>query len=315
MLRPILQRLGSAAFTLFLGSVLLFVVLEVLPGDPAAVMLGLEARADTLAAVRAELGLDQPALPRYLAWVGGMLQGDFGLSYTYRVPVADLIAERLSLTLPLALLAILISTALALPLGTLAAAKHGKVADAGVMLFAQLGVAVPNFWIGLLLILLFSLTWPLFPVGSFPGWGEGLLPGLRALFLPALALALPQAAILARVTRAAVLEVMGEDYIRTARAKGVSETRVLIRHALRAALVPVVTILGLQFSFLVAGAILVENIFALPGLGRLLYQAMNQRDVIVVKDVAMLLAAFVIFVNLLVDLAYLGLDPRLRRGA
>jgi peptide/nickel transport system permease protein len=315
MLRPILQRLGSAAVTLFLGSVLLFVVLEVLPGDPAAVMLGLEARPDTLAAVRAELGLDQPALPRYLAWVGGMLQGDFGLSYTYRVPVADLIAERLSLTLPLALFAILISTALALPLGTLAAAKHGKAADAGVMLFAQLGVAVPNFWIGLLLILLFSLTWPLFPVGSFPGWGDGLLPGLRALFLPALALALPQAAILARVTRAAVLEVLGEDYIRTARAKGVSETRILIRHALRAALVPVVTILGLQFSFLVAGAILVENIFALPGLGRLLYQAMNQRDVIVVKDVAMLLAAFVILVNLLVDLAYLWLDPRLRRGA
>lgn len=313
MLRSVLTRLGNAVLTLFLGSGLLFLVLEVLPGDPAAVMLGLEARPDTLAAVRAELGLDRPAALRYLAWVGGMLQGDFGISYTYRVPVAQLIGERLGLTLPLALLAILLATALALPLGTLAAAQQGRVSDTAVMLFAQLGVAVPNFWIGLLLILGFALTWPLFPVGSFPGWSQGLGPGLHALILPALALALPQAAILARVTRAAVLDVLGEDFIRTARAKGLSNARVLIRHALRAALVPVVTILGLQFSFLIAGAILVENIFALPGLGRLLYQAMSQRDLIVVKDVAMLLAGGVTLVNLLVDLAYLWLDPRLRR--
>lgn len=314
MLRPLLSRLGTALATLILGSLVLFTLLEVLPGDPAAVMLGLEARPDTLAAVRRELGLDGPAAARYLGWIWGMLHGDFGLSYTYRVPVADLIADRLSLTLPLALLAIALSTLIALPLGTLAAAKHGRAADTGVMIFAQLGVAVPNFWIGLLLILGFALTWPLFPVGSFPGWGQGLLPGLHALLLPALALALPQAAILTRVTRATVLEVLSEDYIRTARAKGLSDQRVLVRHALRAALVPIVTILGLQFSFLVAGAILVENIFALPGLGRLLYQAMNQRDLIVVKDVAMLLAAVVITVNLLVDLAYLWLDPRLRRA-
>ncbi len=313
MLRSVLTRLGSAALTLILGSGLLFLVLEVLPGDPAAVMLGLEARPDTLAAVRAELGLDRPALLRYLAWVGGMLHGDFGTSYTYRVPVAQLIGERLGLTLPLAVLAIVLATALALPLGTLAAAHQGRAIDTLVMLFAQVGVAVPNFWIGLLLILGFALTWPWFPVGSFPGWQHGLGPGLHALILPALALALPQAAILARVTRAAVLDVLGEDFIRTARAKGLSDGRVLSHHALRAALVPVITILGLQFSFLIAGAILVENIFALPGLGRLLYQAMSQRDLIVVKDVAMLLAAGVVLVNLLVDLAYLWLDPRLRR--
>lgn len=308
------QRLFALLLTLLVASVVVFVVMEVLPGDPALLILGIHAQADTLAALRAQMGLDQPALYRYFAWVGALLSGELGVSYTYNVPVAQLIAERITLSLPLALLAILLSTLLALPLGVLAAANHNRPADAAVIGFAQLGIAIPNFWFALLLVLLFAVKLRWLPSGGFAGWENGLWPGLRSLLLPAVALALPQAAILARVTRSAVLEVLHEDYIRTARAKGLSRARTLWRHALRNALIPVVTILGLQFSFLLAGAIIIEQVFYLPGLGRLLFQAIAQRDLIVVKDLVVLLAATVIVVNFLVDLAYAALDPRLRTG-
>lgn len=310
----LIRRAASLVVTLLAASLAIFLLMEIAPGDPAAIMLGLEARPDTLAALRAELGLDRPAWLRYLGWVGGMLSGDFGLSYTYRVPVGQLIAERMTITVPLALLAISFAAGFGIPLGLLAASQRGKAADHLALLFSQLGVAVPNFWIGLLLILGLALMLPIFPAGSFPGWSAGFFPALHALILPAVALGLPQAAILTRVTRTAVLEVLTEDYIRTARAKGLSRGAVLRRHALRNALIPVVTILGLQFGVLIAGAILVENVFALPGLGRLVYQGMSQRDLIVVESVSMLLAALVIMVNFTVDLAYGWLDPRLRIG-
>jgi peptide/nickel transport system permease protein len=312
--RFLLQRLLALLATLLVASLVVFLVMEVLPGDPAALMLGVGARPDTLAALRAELGLDRPLAWRYLAWVGGLLTGDLGRSYTYGVPVAALIADRVTLSLPLALLAITLSTALAIPLGVLAAARRNRPADLGVMGFAQLGVAVPNFWFALLLILLFSVKLGWLPAGGFPGWVAGLGPALQALLLPAIALALPQAAILARVTRSAMLETLGEDYIRTARAKGLTRTATLWRHALRNAMIPVVTIMGLQFSFLLAGTIIIENVFYLPGLGRLIFQAIAQRDLIVVRDLVVLLAATVVVVNFLVDLAYLAIDPRLRRG-
>jgi len=310
MLR-LLTRLGSLGLTLLATSLAIFCVLEVLPGDPAAVMLGTAAREDTLAALRQELGLDRSAPERYALWIGGLLTGDLGTSMTYRVPVADLVAERIAVTLPLALLAIAISTALALPLGLLAAASRGKWPDRAVLVFSQIGVAVPNFWIGLLLILLFSSTLGWFSAGGFPGWAAGAIPALKALLLPAIALALPQAAILARVTRSAVLDVSGEDFVRTARAKGLTRRAALIRHVLPNALIPVVTILGLQLSFLVAGAILVENVFNLPGLGRLAFQALAQRDLVVIKAVVLLFAALVVVVNFAVDSAYTALDPRL----
>jgi len=309
----VLRRLAALAVTLLLASLAIFLVLEVLPGDPAAIMLGTEAREDTLAALRRQMGLDRPAHERYLAWLGGALTGDLGLSMTYRVPVADLVADRLAVTIPLALLAILISTALAVPLGVIAAANHEKPADHGVMLFSQIGVAIPNFWFGILLILFFSTYLGWFSAGGFPGWSAGPWPAFKALLLPAVALALPQAAILARVTRSSVLEVLGEDFVRTARAKGLTRRVALRRHVLRNALIPVVTVMGMQFSFLVAGAILVENVFTLPGLGRLLFQAMSQRDLVVIKDVVLLFAALVIVVNFAVDLAYAWLDPRLRQ--
>jgi len=308
------RRLTALMVTLFVASLLIFLLLEILPGDPAAVILGVGAQEDTLRALRAELGLDLPAPVRYLNWLGEVLQGDLGRSYTYDTPVQELLLNRVELSLPLALLAILLSTGIAIPLGVFAASRHRKVADTGIMGFAQLGVAVPNFWFAILLILLFSVKLGWFSAGGFAGWDAGWFPALKSLVLPAVALALPQAAILARVTRSSVLETVQEDYIRTARAKGLSRSQALWRHAVRNALIPVVTILGLQLSFLLAGTIIIENVFYLPGVGRLLFQAIAQRDLMVVKNLVLVLAATVVMINFLVDLLYAVLDPRLRLG-
>jgi peptide/nickel transport system permease protein len=314
VLRLIAGRLVSLAVTLVAVSIAIFIILEVLPGDPAAIMLGTSAREDTLAALRHDLGLDRPVLERYLAWAGGILKGDLGTSITYRMPVATLVAERLAVTIPLSFMAILISTALALPLGVAAAANRDRTLDRAVLVFTQVGVAVPNFWIGLLFILAFSSALGWFPAGGFPGWESGIGPALRSLLLPSLALALPQAAVLARIARSATLEVIGADYVRTARAKGVDESGTLWRHVVPNAMIPFTTILGLQLSFFFGGAILVENVFNLPGLGRLAYQALAQRDLVVIKDVVLIFSGLVIIVNVIVDLIYLLLDPRLRTG-
>ena len=308
------RRLTALMVTLLVASLLIFLLLEILPGDPAAVILGVGAQEDTLRALRAELGLDLPAPVRYLNWLGEVLQGDLGRSYTYDIPVQELLLNRVELSLPLALLAILLSTGIAIPLGVFAASRHRKVADTGIMGFAQLGVAVPNFWFAILLILLFSVKLGWFSAGGFAGWDAGWIPAFKSLVLPAVALALPQAAILARVTRSSVLETVQEDYIRTARAKGLSRSQALWRHAVRNALIPVVTILGLQLSFLLAGTIIIENVFYLPGVGRLLFQAIAQRDLMVVKNLVLVLAATVVLINFLVDLLYAVLDPRLRLG-
>lgn len=311
----LIRRLVTLLLTLIAASLIVFAVLELLPGDPAAVMLGTGAEPETLRAVRAELGLDRPAPERYLVWVGGLLAGDLGQSYTYDVPVSELILERVVVSLPLALMAIVLSTALALPVGAMAAARRGSVLDTGVMGLTQLGVAIPNFWFAILLVMLFSVQLGWMPAGGFAGWEEGAGPALRSLLMPAVALALPQAAILARLTRSAVLDALSEDYMRTARAKGLPRHRALWRHAVPNALIPVVTIMGLQFSFLLAGTIIIENVFYLPGLGRLIFQAIAQRDLIVVKDLIVCLAATVVIVNFIVDLLYIWLDPRLRGDA
>ena len=308
------RRLTALMVTLLVASLLIFLLLEILPGDPAAVILGVGAQEDTLRALRAELGLDLPAPVRYLNWLGEVLQGDLGRSYTYDTPVQELLLNRVELSLPLALLAILLSAGIAIPLGVFAASRHRKVADTGIMGFAQLGVAVPNFWFAILLILLFSVKLGWFSAGGFAGWDAGWFPAFKSLVLPAVALALPQAAILARVTRSSVLETVQEDYIRTARAKGLSRSQALWRHAVRNALIPVVTILGLQLSFLLAGTIIIENVFYLPGVGRLIFQAIAQRDLMVVKNLVLVLAATVVLINFLVDLLYAVLDPRLRLG-
>ncbi|MET0941942.1 MAG: ABC transporter permease [Mesorhizobium sp.] len=308
----LLKRLLVALATLLVASLVVFTILEILPGDPARLMLGMNATEDAVQALREQMGLNQPLLWRYLDWVGGLLTLDLGRSYTYSVPVIDLVAERIVVSLPLALIALLLSTAIAIPVGIFSASRRGTAADTLTMGAAQFGVAVPNFWFALLLIYVFAVWLRLVPAGGFPGWSAGIWACLKALILPAVALALPQAAILARVTRSSLLEVLGEDYIRTARAKGIPRRSVLWNHALRNALIPVLTILGLQFAFLLAGTIIIENVFYLPGLGRLVFQAITQRDLIVVESVVMLLVVAVIAVNLLVDFSYALVDPRLR---
>jgi peptide/nickel transport system permease protein len=313
MFAYLISRLTSLVLSLIVASIVVFSVVEVIPGDPAAFMLGMNAAPDTVAALRTELGLDQTAVVRYFSWVTGMLTGDFGISYTYRVPISDLLADRLWVSVPLAIYALLLAIIIGLPLGLLAAARHRKAADAGVMIVTQIGIALPNFWFAMILVFIFAINLRWFAAGGFPGWDEGFWISLKALTLPAIALASAEAAILARVMRSAALEALGADYVRTARAKGLTQGQVLIRHVLQNALIPVLTILGLQFSFLLAGSIIVENVFFLPGMGRLIFQAITQRDLVVVESVVMLLVFAVIVVTFLVDLAYALVDPRLRR--
>lgn len=312
MLRYSLKRLLSLVISLVVASLIIFAVIEVAPGDPARFMLGINAQPDTVAALRAELGLDVPKNQRYLAWVGGMLSGDFGISYTYRVPVGQMVADRMWVSLPLALMALTLSTVIALPVGLYAANRRGGRGDMAVMGLTQLGIAVPNFWFAMILVVIFAINLRWFSAGGFPGWDAGLLIGLKALTLPAVALALPQAAILSRVMRSALIDILSEDFMRTARAKGLTRQQTLWRHGLRNALIPALTIMGLQFSFLLAGAIIIEQVFYLPGLGRLVFQSISQRDLIVVESVVMLLVFAVIVVNFAVDLAYAAVDPRLR---
>lgn len=312
MIRYTIGRLTSLLLSLLVASLVIFAVVEVVPGDPAAYMLGVNAQPDTVAALRAELGLDVSRPERYLTWVSGMLRGDFGQSYTYRTPVTQMILDRIGVSLPLAVFALALTVLIAFPAGIYAASRRGGAGDIGVMGATQLGVAIPNFWFAMILVLIFAIKLRWFSAGGFPGWDKGLWPGLKALILPAFALALPQAAILARVMRSSLLDMLGEDFIRTARAKGLSRRQALWRHAVRNALIPVLTIIGLQFSFLLAGGIVIEQVFFLPGLGRLIFQAISARDLIVVESVVMLLVFLVIMVNFTVDLAYAAVDPRLR---
>ncbi|MBL6615524.1 MAG: ABC transporter permease [Reyranella sp.] len=314
MIEFLSRRLAAALVTLALATVVVFAVVEVLPGDPALVMLGTDARPDTLAAVRAKYGFDQPLLARYLQWIGGLLTFDLGTSHAYGTSVAKLIGDRLVVTLPLAALALSWAALVAVPLGVFAAWKHGRAGDWGVMGFTQIGISVPNFWFGIVLVLAFAVTWQWFPAGGFPGWAEPL-KSVHALILPALSLSLGEIAILTRVTRSAMLDTLREDYVRTARAKGASESTVLFKHALRNALIPVTTVAGLIAGFLVAGAVIIESVFRLPGVGQLVYDSINNRDLVVIKNVVILFTILVLAVNLLVDLAYALLDPRPRINA
>jgi peptide/nickel transport system permease protein len=311
--RYVLTRLVSLLVSLMVASLVIFAVIEVIPGDPAAFMLGLNAAPEAVAALREELGLTGSLVSRYLSWVSGLLVGDFGTSYTYRVPVGELVADRLWVSLPLTLYALALSTLIAIPVGVIAASARGGITDYGIMGATQLGIAIPNFWFAMLLVLVFAVGLRWFSAGGFPGWEAGLFAGLKALTLPAVALALPQASILARVMRSSLIQTLRQDYMRTARAKGLTQGQAVRRHALRNALIPVMTIIGLQFSFLLAGAIIIENVFFLPGLGRLIFQGITQRDLVVVESVVMLLVFAVILVTFLVDIAYAVIDPRLRR--
>jgi peptide/nickel transport system permease protein len=298
--------------TLFFVSVLVFVVIRVLPGDPALIILGTEGSPEAAAQLRRAMGLDRPLAVQYVDWIGRGLTGDLGRSIQYDVSVTSLILSRMNVTLPLALLAALLMVATGIPLGVLAATRHRRWGDYLAMTLSQLGVAIPGFWAGLLLILLFSVQLGWVRSGGFDGWTQGVWPALRSLLLPAVALGLFQFAVLARTTRSAVLEVLREEYVKTARAKGAAERAVLFRHALKNAMIPVITVAGVQFGQLIAGSIVLETVFYLPGLGRLAIGAISARDLPVVQGVVLFVASMIVLINVAVDILYGFLDPRIR---
>ncbi len=310
-----LKRVIILLATLFLVSGAIFVVLQVIPGDPAQIILGIKASPETLRDLRHKLGLDLPLPVQYMNWIGGVIRGDLGRSITYDVPITSLIISRLQVTIPLALLSILFAVVFSIPLGVYAAIHRNRPGDYGVMVFSQIGLAIPAFWAGILLILLFAVELRWFSAGGFKSWAETPWGALKSLLLPALSLGLIRAAVLARLTRSCMLEVLGEDYIRTARSKGLTEKGVVYKHAFRNALIPVVTIVGLQMGELLAGAIVIENVFHLPGLGRLVFLAIGQRDLPVVQGVSLLIAFLIVVVNFAVDVIYGIVDPRIRAGS
>jgi peptide/nickel transport system permease protein len=310
--RYVLRRVAAFVATLFFVSVLVFVVIRILPGDPAAVIMGTEGSAEATARLREAMGLNRPLLVQYVDWLTRAMRGDLGRSIQYDVPVGALIVTRLPVTLPLMGLAALFMVFVALPLGIFAATRHRRLGDYVTMVISQLGIAVPSFWAGLLLILLFSVRLGWVQSGGFAGWDEGFWAAVRSLLLPAIALGFFQAAVLIRATRSAVLDVLREDYVRTARAKGVREGLVVVKHTFRNAMIPVVTVAGLQLGQLIAGSIILESVFALPGLGRLALNAITARDLPVVQGVTLFVASCIVAINFVVDLTYALLDPRIR---
>jgi peptide/nickel transport system permease protein len=314
MRRYLVRRAIAFAITLLFVSFVTFVVLYVIPGDPAKIILGTEGNPEALVALRAKLGLDRPLLRQYFDWLGSALTGNLGVSIQYDVPVGQLIASRLPVTFPLAGLAMSLTIFAGIPLGVLATSHHRRPGDVGMMIFSQLGIAIPSFWAGLLLInsMLFSVYLGWFPAGGFTSWSETPAGALRSLLLPAIALSLVQVAILTRTTRSAMLEVLREDYVQTARSKGLSDRLMLYKHALKNGLIIIVTLVGLQIGHLLAGSIIIENVFYLPGLGRLALGAIGARDLPVVQGVVLFMASIIVFVNFAVDLLYGWLDPRVR---
>jgi peptide/nickel transport system permease protein len=293
-------------------AVLVFLMLRLTPGDPAAVLAGDQATTEQIAMIRANLGLDRSIPEQFVIWFGHLLQGDLGQSYYYKLPVTELIAQRLEPTLSLAVVTITLAVLIAVPLGVVAAWRFGGWLDRGVMAFSVLGFSVPVFVSAYLLIWLVSLKLGWLPVQGYKRLSEGLGPWLYHLTLPAVTLSLIYIALIARVTRASVLETLGEDYIRTARAKGLPEVLVLQRHALANAAVPIITVIGIGIALLIGGVVVTESVYAVPGLGRLTVDAVLARDFPTVQGVILLFSFVYVLVNLLVDLSYVFFDPRIR---
>ena len=312
MIKFALRRLLSALPTLALVSVLVFALVQLSPGDPAVVAAGPEASAEQIAEVREQLGLNAPVLEQYFSWAGGALTGDLGNSILSGYGVMSSISERLPVTLSLALLSIIVALLIAIPMGTIAAVKSGSWVDRAVILLTSAGIAIPSFAVGLLLIYLFALTLSWLPATGFTPLEESPWQWFRGLLLPSIALGLAVAAELARHIRASLRDVLQSDYVRTARAKGLGTWKVLGKHGLKHAAIPVVTVLGLQISHLLGGAIVVEQVFGLPGVGSLAVRAVFTRDYPVIQGVALLAAVAVILINILVDLSYSYFNPRIR---
>ena len=312
------QRLLTFPLILLGVSVLVFVSIRLIPGDAITAMLGTEAgmlTPDQRAALASYFGIDQPVWSQYLRWLGGLLQGDLGISTIYARPVFSIILERFPLTLELALLALLIALSIGIPLGVLAATRNGRPSVLGVRLLAMLWQSTPSFVLGILIIFVLSVVFGAVPpMGIFTPLWQDPLANLSQLIFPAITLGFAFAASVTRISRSAMLDVLSEDYVRTARSKGVSALSVVWHHALPNALIPVVTLSGVEFGYLLGGAVIVEQIFALPGLGRLVLDAISQRDYALVQGTVLFIAFNFLVVNLLVDLAYAALDPRIRLG-
>lgn len=312
MLYYIAVRIGAAVPVALLVAFIVFLLVRLTPGDPAAILAGENASPEQLEAIRQTLGLDRPMLQQMLDWAGGILSGDFGTSIISQIPVLAMIGQRLEPTLALTLITFALTILVAIPLGVLAAWKHGTAIDRGVMLFSIVGFSVPVFVLGYTMIQIFSIQLGIFPVQGYRPIGDGLGPFLYRMVLPALTLTFAFTALIARMTRTSMLSVLGEDYIRTARAKGATEPRVLFRHALKNAFVPIVTILGNSFALLIGGVVVTETVFNLPGIGRLTVEAILARDYPVIQGVVLLMSFVYLGINLLVDIAYVVIDPRIR---
>lgn len=307
----VVRRLLAVAPTVLVVATVTFFALQVVPGDIAEIMLGVDARREDLAQLRHELGLDRPLGLRYLEWLGHMARGDFGMSVSYREPVMRLILARLPVTTSVAGGAMLLAIVVALPLGVIAARRPWSVVDLAVLAGSQAGLAVPAFWMGILLILGLAAALPIFPLQGYVAFSSNPIEWGRHLFLPALALGTERAAALVRLSRAATLDELHRDYVRTARSKGLVEAYVVRRHVLRNALIPVLTVAGLQLGYLMGGTIVIEQVFGLPGLGRLLLHGIYSRDLLVVQGVVITIAIMFALLNLLVDLLYAAVDPRI----
>lgn len=309
--RYLAVRIAVLLATLGAASIVVFLVLAVLPGKPAQVILGTQATRSSVAALTAKLGLDRPLWRQYWGWIGGLLRGDPGRSYVSGLPIAGEIGPALAVTGPLIGLGLVVGLAVALPLGVLAALRARALSGTVLAAASQLGIAIPNFVLGILLILLIGVKAHLLPTGGFVPWSVSPLQALRSLVLPAISLGIVEGAILARYVRTAVLDVLSSDYLRAARAKGFRPAGALWRHGCKNVAVPVLTVLGLELSGLIVGAVVIENVFTLPGVGTLLLEAVQNRDLIVVEDIVLLVAVVVLAVNFAVDLAYHLLDPRI----
>ena len=311
---PALRRIGVFLVTVVLASIAVFTVLAVLPGDPAEIYAGTQATPNQVQALRKEYGLDASIPVRYVRWAGDLARGDLGRTFISKRSISSEIGTRLDVTLPLVGLSMLLALVIALPLGVLSAIGHRRAAGAVISTLSQLGIAVPAFWAGLMLISLVAVRWQLLPGGGFTPWGQSVWGAMRSLILPAVSLAIVVASVLTRYVRSAVLDVLREDYIRTARAKGMTLRQALVRHGLRNAALPVVTLLGLQLAALLVGAVVIENVFTLPGLGKLLLDNINNREIVLIQDLVMLLTVITLGINLVVDLLQLVIDPRLRKA-
>ena len=306
------RRLLATIPVLLIVAVLVFLMLRLTPGDPAAILAGDAANTEQIARIRASLGLDQPIVVQFGIWIGNLLSGDLGESFYYKTKVATLIGQRLEPTLALATLTITIAILVAVPLGVIAAWRFGGWFDRSLMAFSVLGFSVPVFVLAYLLVWFVSLKLGLLPVQGYQRLADGFWPFLRHLILPAITLSVIYIALIARITRASVLEALGEDYIRTARAKGLPEARVLVRHALANAAVPIATVIGIGIALLIGGVVVTESVYAIPGLGRLTVDAVLARDFPTIQGVILFFSFVYVLINLLVDMSYVFFDPRIR---